>query len=67
MSSEKNLGTGEPAPKAVGSHNFRSHSDIENFYRFVNDYNLRLEAKLLLQTVLSRLGISRKKRKNKKG
>jgi hypothetical protein len=43
---------------------FRNNSDIENFYRFVHENNLRVEAKVLMQTILDSISSKRKSKKN---
>ena len=48
-------------PEHLGIRNFRSHPDFENFFRFVNEYNLRREAYLTLDKVLVAMGSKRKK------
>ena len=57
------------APKAQ-PRNFRSAVDIENFYRFVNDNDLRREAKIMLelihQKVMSTVKKKKKESKSKK-
>jgi xylose isomerase len=46
--------------------NFRTSIDIENFYRFVNDNDLRKEAKVMLEYIhLKVMGHAKKKRKEK--
>jgi len=46
--------------------NFRTAIDIENFYRFVNDNDLRKEAKIMLEIISHKvLGTAKKKRKEK--
>lgn len=45
--------------------NFRNATDVENFYRFLNDNDLRKEAKLALETVLNKLAPKSKKRKKR--
>lgn len=45
---------------------FRSNPDIENFYRFVYENNLRKEAKLCLDTVVKAFKPATKKRGRKK-
>ena len=45
--------------------NFRNATDVERFYRFVNDNDLRKEAKLALETVLNKLAPKSKKRKKR--
>jgi hypothetical protein len=43
--------------------NFRTAIDIENFYRFVNDNDLRKEAKLMLEMIQAKVMASVKKKK----
>lgn len=44
--------------------NFRTAIDIENFYRFVNENDLRKEAKIMLELIHSKvMGQVKKKRK----
>ncbi len=49
-----------------GFRNFRSNVDVENFYRFVHENDLRREAKMLLDVIFSRSGKAPKKRKRSK-
>lgn len=45
------------------SRNFRNNADIESFYRFVNENDLRKEAKQLLEKVFSQvMGVAKKKK-----
>ena len=47
--------------------NFRSAVDIESFYRFVNDNDLRREAKIMFELIQQRvMGTVKRKRKEKK-
>jgi hypothetical protein len=43
--------------------NFRTAIDIENFYRFVNDNDLRREAKIMLEMIQQKVMITVKKKK----
>lgn len=43
--------------------NFRTAIDIENFYRFVNDNDLRREAKIMLEIIQSKVMVAVKKKK----
>ena len=43
--------------------NFRTAIDIENFYRFVNDNDLRKEAKIMLEMIQAKVMASVKKKK----
>ena len=49
-------------PKAA-KRNFRSSADVENFYRFVSENNLRREAKIVLQAIMKLVHESKKKSK----
>ncbi len=46
--------------------NFRTAIDIENFYRFVNDNDLRKEAKIMLDVIQAKVMIAVKKNKKDK-
>lgn len=46
--------------------NFRTAIDIENFYRFVNDNDLRREAKIMLELLQSKVMQAVKKNKKDK-
>jgi hypothetical protein len=48
------------------SGNFRHSDDIQNFYRFVNENNLRREAKTLLEVIYSKLQVKKKRRRGAK-
>ncbi len=53
------------APKTP--RNFRTAIDIENFYRFVNENDLRREAKIMLEIIHSKvMATIKKKRKESK-
>lgn len=43
--------------------NFRTAIDIENFYRFVNDNDLRKEAKIMFEIIQAKVLASVKKKK----
>lgn len=43
--------------------NFRTAIDIENFYRFVNDNDLRKEARIMLDIIQSKVMIQIKKKR----
>lgn len=53
-------------PKVLKS--FRSLSDVENFYRFINENSLRREAKMIFELIVSKVKKPKKKirRKRKK-
>jgi len=54
------------APKTP--RNFRSAIDIENFYRFVNENDLRKEAKIMLELIHNKVmgQVKKKKKEDKK-
>ncbi len=43
--------------------NFRTAIDIENFYRFINENDLRREAKIMLELIQQRVQATVKKKK----
>lgn len=51
------------APEVMTLKNFRSNADIENFYRFIHDNNLRREASMMMEYAMDKL---RKARKSKR-
>lgn len=55
----------ETPNEGIGTRNFRNVPDIENFYRFVNENNLRHEAKVLLKTILESVKKATKLEKKK--
>lgn len=46
--------------------NFRHNSDIENFYRFIKENDLRREAKMILEAISKKSSADKKKKKRKK-
>ncbi len=44
---------------------FKNQEEIKDFYRFVNDNNLRHESKVIMETILSHIDLP-KKRKTRK-
>lgn len=52
------------SPEAMTLKNFRSNSDIENFYRYIHDNGLRREAFMMLEYAISKVA---KVRKGKRG
>ncbi|MBF0359591.1 MAG: hypothetical protein HQK49_01175 [Oligoflexia bacterium] len=48
-----------------GLKNFRHSQDIENFYRFVHEHELRREAKIILDRIFAYTSKAKKKKKNK--
>ena len=55
----------EVSAPSVGGRNFRAAADIESFYRFIYENNLRDEARVLLKNIHTKLHKGhRKKNKN---
>lgn len=50
----------------TGVRNFRTIPDIENFYRFVYENDLRRETKLALSVIIRKLNAATKKSKKSK-
>jgi len=51
--------------EVVGTKSLKANSEVENFYRFIHENNLRSEAHTLIRTVMDRLH-PKKRRKSKK-
>ena len=51
--------------KAKTGKNFRSAPDVENFYRFIHENDLRKEAKTVLEAIIQAIK-PKKKRKGRK-
>ncbi len=51
----------KPGTPAKTIRNFRSIPEIEAFYRFVNNNDLRREAKVLFEVVMNKIAEMRKK------
>jgi len=65
MSNTQETETTTESPKTP--RNFRTAIDIENFYRFVNDNDLRREAKIMLELIQSKvMQVVKKNKKDKK-
>ncbi len=45
--------------------NFRSAADIENFYRFIHENDLRREAAQIFDTIITRLDLKKRRRRRK--
>ncbi len=64
MTTETENTTTEAQPKSP--RNFRSAIDIENFYRFVHENDLRREARLMLEHIQSKVMATVKRKRNSK-
>lgn len=65
MSKNTNGASEEKSTSAEGMtiKNFRSNSDIENFYRYIHDNGLRREAYMLMEYAISKVVKVRKGRR----
>jgi hypothetical protein len=55
----------EKAAEGTTIKNFRSNSDIENFYRYIHENGLRREAFMLMEYAISKVAKVKKTRKAK--
>jgi hypothetical protein len=53
-------------PESRGFKSFRNTLEVENFYRFIHDNDLRREAKIMLEFIQSKLVTTKKKRRSSK-
>ena len=54
-----------PAENFITIRNFRKSPEVENFYRFISDNDLRREAVMMLEGVMAKYGQKKKKRSRK--
>jgi len=66
MSTETLNATTTTTEAKPGVRNFRNIPDIENFYRFVYENDLRRETKLVLSLIVRKLNAATKKAKKSK-
>ena len=57
--------TTENKPEGIAMKSLKMNSEVENFYRFILENNLRSEAHILMKTVTDKL-MPKKKRKSRK-
>lgn len=57
--------TTEKAADSINIKNFRSNSDIENFYRYIHENGLRREAFMLMEYAINKVAKVRKTKKAK--
>ena len=61
----KEKGKLDKTEKGILGKGFRANTDIENFYRFVNENNMRREAKFFLAKVLEKVKVKPSRRSRK--
>ncbi|MBF0208771.1 MAG: hypothetical protein HQK53_18040 [Oligoflexia bacterium] len=64
---DESIVNAETDPTALNGNlrNFRHSHDVENFYRFVYEHDLRREAKIIFDHIMTYFAKNKKKRKNK--
>lgn len=65
MSKTVETTTPAAAPEVMTIKNFRSNSDIENFYRYIHENGLRREAFMLMEYALSKVAKVKKGKRAK--
>lgn len=64
IKNDEELKGGVVAP-ATTIKNFKNSAEVENFYRFINDNGLRVEAKKLIEVVLKQITPVKKRGRKK--
>jgi len=62
---EENKDKKTPNENFITLRNFRKSPEVENFYRFVNENDLRREAHLMLGVIVSKITQKKKKKSRK--
>lgn len=62
---KKTIQTDADATQVTTVKTFKASADVENFYRYINDNNLRFEAKKLLEVVLKHITPAKKRGRKK--
>ena len=62
---EENKEKKTPQENFITLRNFRKSPEVENFYRFVSENDLRREALMILEVITSKLAQKKKKKSRK--
>ncbi len=62
---EENKDKKTPQENFITLRNFRKSPEVENFYRFISENDLRREALMILEVVTSKLAQKKKKKSRK--
>ena len=62
---EENKEKKTPQENFITLRNFRKSPEVENFYRFISENDLRREALMILEVITSKL-VQKKKKKSRK-
>ena len=62
---EENKEKKTPQENFITLRNFRKSPEVENFYRFISENDLRREALMILEVVTSKLAQKKKKKSRK--
>ncbi|MEC7182770.1 MAG: hypothetical protein VXW15_08660 [Bdellovibrionota bacterium] len=62
---EENKEKKTPQENFITLRNFRKSPEVENFYRFISENDLRREAQMILEVITSKLAQKKKKKSRK--
>ena len=62
---EENKEKKTPNENFITLRNFRKSPEVENFYRFVSENDLRREAQMMLEVITSKIAQKKKKKSRK--
>ncbi|MBG09086.1 MAG: hypothetical protein CME68_10035 [Halobacteriovoraceae bacterium] len=62
---EENKDKKTPQENFITLRNFRKSPEVENFYRFISENDLRREALMILEVITSKLAQKKKKKSRK--
>ena len=62
---EENKDKKTPQENFITLRNFRKSPEVENFYRFISENDLRREALMILEVITSKLAHKKKKKSRK--
>ena len=62
---EENKEKKTPQENFITLRNFRKSPEVENFYRFISENDLRREAQMMLEVITSKIAQKKKKKSRK--
>tara|TARA_B100001121_G_C18452115_1_gene509045 strand:- start:260 stop:475 length:216 start_codon:yes stop_codon:yes gene_type:complete len=62
---EENKEKKTPQENFITLRNFRKSPEVENFYRFISENDLRREAQMILEVITSKIAQKKKKKSRK--
>ncbi len=63
---EENKEKKTPQENFITLRNFRKSPEVENFYRFISENDLRREAQMILEVITSKIAQKKKKKSRKR-